>query len=102
MGGLGEKIVAARRHGISRVLVPKGNEKDLVEIHKEARRGLQIIPVSTMDDVLGHAMTRPVLKELPAAGAEAVAEPGTPASVPVSVPVTPPLEPPLEPPPVAH
>jgi ATP-dependent Lon protease len=93
VGGLGEKIVAARRHGILRVLVPKGNEKDLVEIHKEARRGLEIIPVSTMDDVLGYAMTRPVLKEL-SAGVEVVAEPGTPVTVPVAPP-------PIEPPPVS-
>jgi ATP-dependent Lon protease len=63
VGGLAEKIVAARRHGIRRVLVPKGNEKDLVEIHKEARRGIELIPVSTMDEVLEYAMTRPVFKE---------------------------------------
>jgi ATP-dependent Lon protease len=62
IGGLAEKIVAARRQGIERVLVPKGNEKDLVEVPREAKRGLTIITVSTMDQVLEHAMTAPVLK----------------------------------------
>jgi ATP-dependent Lon protease len=75
VGGLAEKIVAARRHGILRVLVPKANEKDLIEIHKEARRGLEIIPVSTMDEVIERAMIEPVFKEAPADAATASVEP---------------------------
>jgi ATP-dependent Lon protease len=81
VGGLGEKIVAARRHGIRRVLVPKANEKDLVEVHKEAKRGIELIPVGTMDEVLGYAMVRPVLK-------------GPEEAKPVGAPPPPPVEPP--------
>ncbi len=58
VGGLAEKIVAARRLGVTRILVPKANEKDLVEIHKEAKRGLEILPVATMDEVLDLAMVK--------------------------------------------
>ncbi len=80
VGGLAEKIVAARRHGLKRVLVPKGNEKDLVEIHKEARRGLEIIPVSTMDEVVELAMERPVFTGGTAVEPEAEATKKEPAA----------------------
>jgi ATP-dependent Lon protease len=88
IGGLAEKIVAARRQGIERVLVPKGNEKDLVEVPKEAKRGLKIVAVGNMDQVLEHAMSAPVLKPPPA---EAAAEPAaeTPPK-PIETPAPPP------------
>jgi ATP-dependent Lon protease len=81
IGGLAEKIVAARRQGIERVLVPKGNQKDLVEVPKEAKRGLTILSVATMDEVLEHAMVGPVWKPAP----EAVGE-GTPPAVETPTP----------------
>jgi predicted ATP-dependent protease len=84
--------VAARRLGIRRVLVPRGNEKDLVDIHKEARRGIELIPVSTMDEVLEHAMARPVLHGPVSESAAALpSELTTPASLPVKQP--PPINP---------
>jgi ATP-dependent Lon protease len=84
IGGLAEKIVAARRQGIERVLVPKGNEKDLVEVPREAKRGLTIVPVATMDEVLEHAMSAPVLKPIPAEAA------GESPPKPIETPAPPP------------
>jgi ATP-dependent Lon protease len=56
--GLKEKLLAALRGGIKTVLIPEENAKDLVEISDSVKRGLEIIPVSRMDEVLGHALTR--------------------------------------------
>jgi ATP-dependent Lon protease len=56
IGGLKEKLLAALRAGIETVLIPKDNEKDLAEIPDNARRGLNIIPCTTIDEVLGHAL----------------------------------------------
>lgn len=58
IGGLKEKLLAALRGGIKTVIIPQENEKDLVEIPENARKGLEIIPVSTMDEVLKVALTR--------------------------------------------
>ena len=56
IGGLKEKLLAARQHDIKVVMVPKENEDDIREIEKETGLdGLKIIPVSTMDEVLKHA-----------------------------------------------
>ncbi|MBI4963598.1 MAG: endopeptidase La [Desulfomonile tiedjei] len=52
IGGLKEKLLAAKRGLIARVLIPGENEKDLKEVPQRIRRGLQIIPVDHMDDVL--------------------------------------------------
>ncbi|MBP7338369.1 endopeptidase La [Niveispirillum sp.] len=61
IGGLKEKLLAALRAGIKRVLIPKDNEKDLAEIPDNVKKGLTIIPVSTVDEVLAHALvTAPV------------------------------------------
>jgi len=57
IGGLKEKLLAALRGGIKTVLIPSDNEKDLVEIPDNVKRGLEIIVVSTIDEVLGHALT---------------------------------------------
>src|SRR3546814_325608 len=57
IGGLKEKLLAAHRGGIKTVLIPKDNEKDLVEIPDNVKKGLQIIPVSTCEEVLKHALT---------------------------------------------
>jgi ATP-dependent Lon protease len=57
IGGLKEKLLAALRGGLKRVLIPKDNEKDLAEIPENVKRALQIIPVATVDEVLHHALT---------------------------------------------
>ncbi|MHA3839743.1 endopeptidase La [Sphingomonas aestuarii] len=57
IGGLKEKLLAALRGGIKTVLIPEENEKDLAEIPKNIREGLEIIPVSHVDEVLRLALT---------------------------------------------
>jgi ATP-dependent Lon protease len=57
IGGLKEKLLAALRGGIKTVLIPEENAKDLVEISDSVKSGLEIIPVSRMDEVLAHALT---------------------------------------------
>ena len=67
--GLKEKLLAALRGGIKTVIIPEENEKDLAEIPDNVKRGLEIIPVATVDDVLHHALvTKPQAIELPDAG----------------------------------
>ena len=64
IGGLKEKLLAALRGGIKTVLIPKENEKDLAEIPDNVKRGLEIVPVTTVDEVIEHALvTRPVAIE---------------------------------------
>jgi len=58
IGGLKEKLLAALRGGIKTVLIPEENAKDLVEISDTVKSGLEIIPVSRMDEVLKHALVR--------------------------------------------
>jgi ATP-dependent Lon protease len=53
IGGLKEKLLAAKRGLISRVIIPRENEKDLKEVPGRIRKGLEIIPVDHMDEVLG-------------------------------------------------
>ena len=60
IGGLKEKLLAALRGGIKTVLIPQENEKDLVEIPANIRDGLEIIPVSHVDEVLRLALTEPL------------------------------------------
>ncbi len=57
IGGLKEKLLAALRGGITTVLIPQENEKDLVEIPANIRDGLTIIPVRHVDEVLALALT---------------------------------------------
>ena len=56
IGGLKEKLLAALRGGITTVLIPKENVKDLEEIPDNVKKELKIIPVSTVDEVLFHAL----------------------------------------------
>jgi len=56
IGGLKEKILAARRAGIQTVILPKRNEKDLEEVPKQVRRGMNFVFAETMDDVLKVAL----------------------------------------------
>jgi ATP-dependent Lon protease len=58
IGGLKEKLMAALRGGIKTVLIPEENAKDLVEISDAVKSGLEIIPVTRMDEVLKHALVR--------------------------------------------
>jgi ATP-dependent Lon protease len=58
IGGLKEKLLAALRAGIKKVMIPEENTKDLAEIPENVKSGLEIIPVSRMDDVLKHALVR--------------------------------------------
>ena len=58
IGGLKEKLLAAHRAGVKKVLIPKENEKDLVDIPKKVREDIQIIPVETADEVLKIALTK--------------------------------------------
>jgi len=57
IGGLKEKLLAALRGGIKTVLIPEENEKDLAEIPDNVKQGLDIIPVSHVDQVLEQALT---------------------------------------------
>ena len=56
IGGLKEKIIAAHRGGIKKILIPKENEKDLKDIPKTITAQLEIVPVEHMDEVLTHAL----------------------------------------------
>ena len=58
IGGLKEKLLAALRGGIRKVLIPEENAKDLIEIPDNVKSGLEITPVSRMDEVVKHALVR--------------------------------------------
>nr|WP_296964722.1 endopeptidase La [uncultured Mediterraneibacter sp.] len=58
IGGLKEKLLAAKNAGIQTVLVPKENTADVEELSSEITKGLEIIPVETMEEVLKKALTR--------------------------------------------
>ncbi len=58
IGGLKEKLLAALRGGITKVLIPIDNAKDLVELPEVLKNGLEIVPVATMDEVIKHALVR--------------------------------------------
>jgi len=60
IGGLKEKLLAALRGGIKTVLIPEENRKDLADIPANIREGLEILPVSHVDEVLALALTSPI------------------------------------------
>jgi len=70
IGGLREKLLAALRGGIKTVIIPDENKKDLVDMPKSVTKGLRIVPVKWVDEVLDVALERPI----------------TPAAAPVPVP----------------
>jgi ATP-dependent Lon protease len=72
---LKEKLLAAHRGGIKKVLIPEENAKDLAEISDNVKGGLEIVPVTHMDEVLKHALTR---KPDPIEWDEATAKPVEP------------------------
>ena len=58
IGGLKEKLLAAHRAGIKKVLIPFENKKDLAEIPEVIKKNIEIIPVKNVDEVLKHALTK--------------------------------------------
>ena len=60
IGGLKEKLLAAHRAGIKKVLIPQENKKDLVEVPKTIVESMEIIPVKNVDEVLKVALTKPL------------------------------------------
>ncbi len=75
IGGLKEKLLAALRGGLRTVLIPKDNERDLPEIPDNVKKGLEIVPVATVDEVLARALVKPLVAiEWPDDLAEAVAK----------------------------
>ncbi len=58
IGGLKEKLLAAHRAGVKKVLIPKENEKDLIDVPKKVREDIKIIPVESADEVLRLALTK--------------------------------------------
>ncbi|BAK66019.1 ATP-dependent protease La [Sphingobium sp. SYK-6] len=60
IGGLKEKLLAALRGGIKTVLIPQENEKDLAEIPANIKEGLEIVPVTHVDEVLARALIAPL------------------------------------------
>jgi ATP-dependent Lon protease len=81
IGGLKEKLLAALRGGIKTVFIPKDNEKDLSEIPDNVKKGLEIIPVAHVDEVLAKALSKPLVpiewdeSEAPAAAEPVAAQP---------------------------
>ena len=61
IGGLKEKLLAALRGGIKTVIIPQENEKDLAEIPDNVKRGMEIIPMGTVDEVLEKALASPLV-----------------------------------------
>ena len=62
IGGLKEKLLAAHRAGIKKVLIPKENEKDLVDIPKKVKEDIKIVAVEFVDEVLKIALTKELKK----------------------------------------
>ena len=56
IGGLKSKLLAAHLAGVKTVLIPKRNEKDLIDVPEDVRNELRIVPVETMDQVLAEAL----------------------------------------------
>jgi ATP-dependent Lon protease len=58
IGGLKEKVLAARRNNITTILIPKFNQRDLDELDDEIKQGITFHPVATFNEVLSHVFTR--------------------------------------------
>jgi ATP-dependent Lon protease len=61
IGGLKEKLLAAVRGRIAKVLIPKDNEKDLADIPDNIKKAIEIVPVTMVDEVLEHALSGPLV-----------------------------------------
>lgn len=62
IGGVKEKILAAKMAGITKVIVPKENERDVIKLEDEITEGMEVVYAETMEDVLGHAFTKSIEK----------------------------------------
>ncbi len=89
IGGVKEKLLAAHRAGIKRVIIPERNVKDLVDVPDEVKQEIEIIPVKRMDEVLVIALTQPppgivelVERQKEAEIAGNIIPPGTPTTPP--------------------
>ncbi len=58
IGGLKEKLLAAMRGGLKKVLIPEENAKDIADLPASVKQALEIVPVSRMEEVLAHALVR--------------------------------------------
>ena len=61
IGGLKEKMLAALRGGLTTVLIPRENEKDLDDIPDNVKKDLTIVSVESVDDILKHALVAPLV-----------------------------------------
>jgi len=87
IGGLKEKLLAALRGGLKTVVIPKENEKDLAEIPDNVKKGLKIVPVAAVDEVLRLALERmpeSIPVEDKVAAVVAPPPPAAPAPVPLN------------------
>jgi ATP-dependent Lon protease len=80
IGGVKEKVLAAHRAGIRTVILPKQNEKDLAEVHKEVRKDMHFHFVDTVDKVIKIALTEPPAKAPAARIKRRVAKGKTPSA----------------------
>ncbi len=81
IGGLKEKLLAALRGGIKKVLIPEDNAKDLTDLPASVKNGLEIVPVSRMEQVLQHALVR---QPVALSAEEVLALSKTPAKIPTA------------------
>jgi ATP-dependent Lon protease len=90
VGGIKEKILAAHRAGIKRVILPERNQKDIIDVPEQARREMELVFVKRMDEVLPLALTEvpDSVKQMPTLGLPPIS--GTPP--PVTVTRTPPAQ----------
>ena len=79
IGGLKEKLLAALRGGMKKVLIPEENAKDLAEIPDAVKNNLEIVPVSRMDEVLRHALVRQPVPIVWEEDAKSIGTPAVPA-----------------------
>jgi len=83
IGGLKEKLLAAIRGGITTVIIPEENRKDLADIPDNVTRGMKIVPVRWIDEVLDLALERPLTPAASGGGEKLpVREPGKPGAQP--------------------
>jgi ATP-dependent Lon protease len=73
IGGLKEKLLAAHRGGITKVLIPRDNEKDLADIPEKVKKGIKIVPVTTIEEVLDNALVKALVPLPPEADIEVIA-----------------------------
>jgi predicted ATP-dependent protease len=65
IGGLKEKVLGAKRAGISKILLPRRNEVDLDDIPKEVRDSMTFVPVDELSEVLHHALGKRMISPVP-------------------------------------